>query len=404
MHVLALSYLYPSPRFPTSGVFVERQVRELARLVAVDVVSPVPWVPGALRALSARWRAYAEQPATTRCHGVAVHHPRYLQPAGAWSVALAGVTMAAGARPVASRLTTTAGADVIHAHRLLPDGLAAALLGRRLGRPVVCTLRGTDVHVATTGGVAVRAAARFVARTCRAVTAVNGALLEALARVAVLPRSARVIPNGVDAELFRPHVRELARRQLGLSEEAPLVLYVGSLVASKGLDVLLPAFAAAARRTPHATLVLVGASVQRADLAGDVRARADALGVGEQVRVVVRRAHDEMPLWLSAADVLALASRREGFPNVVREAIACGTPCVVTALPGMDEVVDPDCGIVVPMEDAGAFGDALDEALWRPWDRAQIRRRALAWRWDESAAALLDVLAGVAGRRAREVA
>jgi glycosyltransferase involved in cell wall biosynthesis len=233
---------------------------------------------------------------------------------------------------------------------------------------------------------------------------VNGELLETLARVAVRPRATRVVPNGVDAELFRPFPRELARRQLGLPADAPLVLYVGSLVASKGLDVLLPAFALAARRTPHATLVLVGASPQRADLAGDVRAQAAALGVARQVRVVTRRSHEEMPAWLSAADVLALASRREGFPNVVREAIACGTPCVVTALPGMDDVVGPECGIVVPLDDAGAFGDALDEALWRPWDRALIRRRALAWRWDENAAALLDVLAGAAGARAREVA
>jgi glycosyltransferase involved in cell wall biosynthesis len=305
---------------------------------------------------------------------------------------------------VATRLAAAAGADVIHAHRLLPDGLAATLLGRRLGRPVACTLRGTDVHVAATGGRAVRAAARFVTRSCQAVTAVNAALLDTLGRVAELPPASTAIPNGVDADHFRPHERDPARRALGLSEEAPLVLYVGSLVPSKGLDVLLPAFAAAARRTPHATLALVGASPQRADLAAFVRARATALGVGAQVRVVPRRPHDDMPLWFSAADVVALASRREGFPNVVREAIACGTPCVVSALPGVREVVEPECGIVVPVDDVGAFGDALDEALWRPWDRTVIRRRALGWRWEHNAAALLEVLATAAGAQAREVA
>jgi teichuronic acid biosynthesis glycosyltransferase TuaC len=122
------------------------------------------------------------------------------------------------------------------------------------------------------------------------------------------------------------------------------------------------------------------------------------------VRVIGPRRHDEMPLWFSAADVFAFASRREGFPNVVREAIACGTPCVVTALPEMREVVGPDCGIVVPTGDAEAFAGALDEALGRAWDRDAIRRRALPWRWERNAEATLAVLHEAIGARPAEVA
>ena len=401
MHVLELSDIYPTPRLPTAGVFVERQVRELARHVAVDVVSPVPWAPRVIRPLSARWRAYGEQPRAITVRGVPVHLPRYIQPPGQWSMALAGVTMALAAWPVVSRVAAERGVEVIHAHRLLPAGLAGVLLGRRLGRPVVCTLRGTDAAVVPFHDRVARAATRVVAREARALVAVNGNLLESLERVAPVHAPAFVVPNGVDTAQFRPHDRSAARRTVGLDADAEVVLYAGMLVACKGLDVLLDAFARVAASRPRATLVLVGGSPDRNDLASTLRRRAAAIG---RIRFVGPRGHDEMPLWFSAADVFALASRREGFPNVVREAIACGTPCVATALPGMADAVGPECGLIVPPDDPAALAAALDEALRRPWDRGAIRRRALAWRWERNAEATLAVLRDAAGRRPAEVA
>jgi glycosyltransferase involved in cell wall biosynthesis len=106
-----------------------------------------------------------------------------------------------------------------------------------------------------------------------------------------------------------------------------------------------------------------------------------------------------MPLWFSAADVFAFASRLEGFPNVVREAIACGTPCVATALHGMTDVVGPEAGRVVAVDDVPAFAAALEQALATSWDRAAIRRRAASWRWDLNAAATLAVLRDAVGER-----
>ena len=398
-HVLELSYMYPSPRHRNSGVFIERMVRDLARRVPVDVVSPVPWAPRALWGLSARWRGYGLQPRETRCHDVPVHHPRYVQPLGQWSVPLAGVSMAFGARALARRIVEERGSEVIHAHQLIPDGLAAVVLGRWLGLPVVCTLHGSDVTVAPFHDPLARAAARVVARRCRAVIGCNANLLETLGRIGRLGGPTHLIPYGVDAAQFQSIERRLARERLGLPVDEPFVLYVGLLIARKGVDVLLEAFARVAARVPRVKLVLVGGSVERDDLRPALEARAAALGCGERVRFVGRRPHGEMPLWFSAADVFGFASRLEGFPNVVREAIACGTPCVATALPGMTEVVGPESGIVVPVDDAAAFGAALEQALGRVWDRAAIRRRAAAWRWDRNAEDTLGVLNAAVGER-----
>ena len=395
-HVLEFSYMYPSPRNPNSGVFIERQVRELSRLVPLDVISPVPWAPRVLWPLSARWRGYGTQPCETRCHDVPVHHPRYLQPVGQWSIPLVGVTMALGAGPTARAIARERGTEVVHAHQLLPDGLAGALVARRLGVPIVCTLHGSDVTVAPFHDPLARAAARLVVRRCRAVIGSNGNLLDALARVEPRPAATALVPYGVDGAQFAPVERAAARARLALPADDPIVLYAGLLIARKGVEVLLDAFARVAR--PRVRLVLVGGSAERDDRRRALERRAAELGCADRVRFVGPRPHGEMPLWFSAADVFAFASRLEGFPNVVREAIACGTPCVATALPGMTEVVTPECGLVVPSDDPGALARALADALARGWDRAAIRRRAAGWRWDRNAAATLTVLQDAAAR------
>jgi teichuronic acid biosynthesis glycosyltransferase TuaC len=398
-HVLELSYMYPSPRNPNSGVFIERQVRELSRIVPLDVVSPVPWAPRALWPLSERWRRYGRQPRETRCHDVPVHHPRYVQPIGQWSIPLAGVSMALGAERAARRIAAERGTEVLHVHQLLPDGLAGVILGRRLDLPVVCTLHGSDVTAVPFHDPLARVAARLVARRCRAVIASNDNLREALARVGPAGGPTPVVPYGVDGTQFRPVDRLVARARLGIRGDEPVVLYAGLLIPRKGVDVLLDAFARVAARRADVTLVLAGGSVERDDRRRALEARVAAAGLTDRVRFVGPRPHTEMPLWFSAADVFAFASRLEGFPNVVREAIACGTPCVATALPGMTDVVGPEAGRVVPVDDAAAFAAALEDALATPWDRAAIRRRAATWRWDLNAAATLAVLRDAVGER-----
>jgi glycosyltransferase involved in cell wall biosynthesis len=391
-HVVELSYMYPSPRHPNSGVFIERTVRELARRVALDVVSPVPWAPPPLGRLSTRWAAYARQPTTSRCHGVTVHHPRYVQPVGRWALAMSGLTMAAGAGRTIARLVAERGAEVIHVHQLLPDGLAGVLLGRRLGRPVVCTLHGSDVTEAPRQAPFARAAARFVARRASAFTAASRNLVEALAEVAADHAPACVVPYGVDTAAFVPRDRAAVRRRLGLPADRPLVVYAGLLIARKGVDVLLDGFARLAAQRPDVELVVVGGSDERDDRRGALAERAARLGFGARVRFVGRQPHADMPLWLAAGDVFAFPSRLEGSPNVVREAIACGTPCVVSALPGIEDVVGPAQGLVVPMDDPAALGDALACVLDRGWDPAAVRAAADAWRWEETARRTLGVL------------
>jgi glycosyltransferase involved in cell wall biosynthesis len=191
-----------------------------------------------------------------------------------------------------------------------------------------------------------------------------GLSLRTAAIIAVSPEEARaavrlglgrsrvvVIPNGVRPADLVP--RDEARRALGVPDDAPVVGFVGRLVSQKAPDVLLRAFARAARDVPRARLAVVGSG----PLDKDLRGLADRLGIADRVLWLGER--DARGV-LAAFDVFALASRKEGLPYVVLEAMAAGLPVVATESAGVEILVEPGHnGAVVPRDDVAAFAASL---------------------------------------------
>jgi glycosyltransferase involved in cell wall biosynthesis len=339
-------------------------------------------VPRAAAVLSPRWATYASRVRASAVGGIAVVRPRYLQlpRSGAW----AGVTMALGALPAVRRLRAEGRADVLFAQNLVPDGLAAVLLARWTGAPATCLGRGTDVHDVARSR-ATRAAVAYTVGHAAAVAVVAQRLASALEPVAN-GRTIAVLPDGVDLERFRPGDRDAARRALGLDRSARLVGYVGRLVPGKGIETLVEALP----ELDGVRLALVGGG----PLAEPMIARARALGVAELLTVAGEVAHDDVPLWMQAADVIALPSVAEGFPNSVREALACGRPVVATPVGDLPRVLTPEVGRLVPVGDRAALVRALDEALATTWDPSAIRARVATMSWSENARATHAFLAG----------
>jgi glycosyltransferase involved in cell wall biosynthesis len=109
-----------------------------------------------------------------------------------------------------------------------------------------------------------------------------------------------------------------------------------------------------------------------------------------------RRPHQELAAFMNAVDLLVLPSHAEGVPNVVLEALACGTPVVATAVGGIPEVLHEAAGALVPARDITALANAMAEVLERPFDRAAIRAEVAHLSWPASAAQLADVLRAAA--------
>ncbi len=258
--------------------------------------------------------------------------------------------------------------DIVHAHYAAPQGVLGLILKRLLRIPLVVTVHGTDINYLGRRRLT-RAVIARVLQGADVVVAVSRHLkreAEALGAERV-----KVIYNGVEVPAEAEGERE------------PIVLFVGSLVRQKGVDVLLRAFRRVKERIPKARLVIVGDGQQRAKL----EKMCKKMGLKD---VHFEGTKSELSGYYSKAKVLALPSRAEGFGLVALEAMAHGTPVVASEVGGIPEVVaDGETGFLVKPEDADALAEALTEVLRnrKLWERlsSASRRRAAEFSWDAAA-------------------
>lgn len=171
-----------------------------------------------------------------------------------------------------------------------------------------------------------------------------------------------VIPGGVDVDRFASlPPRAVARRILGWSADAPIVLAVRRLVRRTGVDRLIEAVPALLARVPAAQVLIAGTGVESEPLAARVR----ELGVGDAVRLLGRLSEEQLPLAYRAADITVVPSvALEGFGLIVPESLAAGTPVLVTPVGGLPETVEQlSRAMILRDSTAQAIADGLGEAL-----------------------------------------
>jgi teichuronic acid biosynthesis glycosyltransferase TuaC len=377
--VLTFSTLYPNREMPYHGIFVENRLRALlgSGEVASMVVAPVPWFPFKDEAFG-RYATFARVPREEQRHGITVVHPCYAVIPKVGMSSAPFLIYGSLRNFVARILRTRFRFDLIDAHYCYPDGVAAVLLGRSLGRPVVITARGTDVNLIPEHGIP-RRLLHWAAAQAAGMITVSDALRGRLVELGVPGSRIQVLRNGVDLELFAPQERAEARRELGLDADGPVVLSVGWLAPLKGFDLVIRA--AAALR--NMVLIIVGEGPEATAL----RRLARDLHLAERVLFLGAMSQQRLATVYNAADVLVLASAREGLPNVVLEALACGTPVVATAVGGVPEIVRVRAaGQLVQERTPEAIAAALRDLLADPPERAAVRTYAERFAWDPTTA------------------
>jgi len=388
VRVLTFTSLYPSSVFPVHGLFVrERMLRLCARNGwKLTVVAPIPRSPPFLPGGRGR---YFRVPRVEVQGSVRVHHPRYFH-VPRLSVGRQWQNMARACAPILAELERTEGFDLIDSHYLYPDGCAAVRMARDLGKPCVVTARGSDVWALPKIPAAARAMREQLPRADR-LMAVAGALAEGVAEITGVPRARIVtVPNGVDMELFRPGDRAAARSELGLPHEAKIVLSVGRLAPVKRFDLLIEALAAV---PGEPLLVLVGDGPLRGELAS----RARRLGVVDRLRLVGEQPPQRVAEFMRAADLFALVSDTEGWPNVVMEALASGLHVVARPVGGIPEILTGPEGTIVG--DLAELPALLSQALETPHDPANGAARATELGWDSTLRLLTEVFEDVVRER-----
>ncbi len=374
MKILTFSTLYPHAARPSHGIFVETRLRHLLASGKVEskVVAPVPWFPWR-NARFGEYAVHASAPREELRHGIQVLHPRYplLPKIG---MALTPFFMAQAVRPVIEGILRGYAFELIDAHYFYPDGVAAILLGRHFGKPVVITARGTDVNLIPRYRLP-RAMIRWAGRHAAGIITVARALKDDLVRVGVPAERIEVLRNGVDLQLFRSIDRDAARRKLEVSRTT--LLSVGHLIPRKAHDLVIQAL----RWLPEMDLIVIGEGPEREALG----ALARESGVSDRVRFVGALAQEELRNYYGAADALVLASSREGWANVLLESMACGTPVVASKIGGTPEVVSaPEAGVLMAERTPEAVAEAVQRLFARYPDRGATRRYAEKFSWEET--------------------
>ena len=277
--------------------------------------------------------------------------------------------------------------DVLHVHWIVPQGVVALAVARRL--PWLVTTLGGDVY-ALTDPLSLRLK-RAVLRRAAAVTTMNVDMRRRLLELGAPADATLVLPMGAD-------VTGVRATGAGVARVAGRVLFVGRLVEKKGLAVLLDAL----RTVPGDwSLDVVGG--------GPLRAELEARAAGLPVRFLGQATKDDLARAYAGCDLLvapsvpAASGDQDGLPVALLEAMAAGCPVVASRIAGIDEaVVDGETGLLVPPGDAAALAAALTRLLGDRQLRDRLGAAASARAEEYSMTALgrryTDLLLGLVGR------
>ena len=396
VRIVCISTMFPNPRMPVHAQFVKQRLDALSNKVDLVVISPIPWFPG--EQYIARYANRSRIPLRSDENAYPTYFPKFFS-IPAYLKPLDGVFLALAVRKFIASHDLEEKIDVLDCHLAFPEGFAGSLLSRLLGKPYVVTLRGHDINDLHRFPVRIRQVL-FALRHCARYFGVAQALVDGAVRLGAPREKGYASTNGVNTERFRPTAKHIARNTLGLDCDKRYMLSVSHLVPRKGVDILLRAHALL-RAGGHADLrcIVVGHGGEEGDCEADLRALAGELGIADQVIWAGPVLNTDLHNWYSAADVFCLASEKEGWPNVILEAMACSTPVVAHRTWGVPEIITgPDLGILVEDREAGAFAEAIGLALERTWDAGRLRGYALEHTWDKVAEGLAEHFQVIANR------
>lgn len=297
--------------------------------------------------------------------------------------------------------------DVVHAHYWL-SGVAGLTLSRRWGVPLIQmfhTLGRLKNEVARSPeeiepDLRIAEEDRIVAGAHRLVASNPAERAHLVWSYRARADRIRVIPCGVDLDLFRPMAEAEAKAALGLGP-SPLLLYVGRLKPIKGLETLLEALPTvrAPEGVPPALFVIGGdADEPKNGHLAYLRERAALLGLGGQVRFLGAQPQERLRLYYAAAEVTVIPSHYESFGMVALEAMACAKPVIASRVGGLTTTVqDGVTGYLVPEGDPMVLAERIspilnNDPLRRRLGAAAVRR-ARQYRWPCVAEAVCRVYA-----------
>lgn len=376
--VLIISHMYPNPVNPIAGIFVHNQAKALQKEgTEVQVAVPIPSFP-----FYPKWRKYRNLPKRTEKEGIPVHYvPTRMFPGGFFFERYGRYyikSLQTGLREIHKEFPF----ELIHCHTIYPDGYAGGELKKEWKVPLVSTIHGSDIMLYPYRNREIYEQTVQALKASDLVIMVSKRLEKEVKKLC--PEANTVtIYNGFDPERFRPRNRLQVRAKLGLDPRKKLILFIGNLYPVKGIQYLLEAFYEVRKVNRDILLYLVGDGPLRTEL----EQKAEEMGISEAVTFLGRKPYDEIPDWISSADVTVLTSLSEGLPSILLESMGCGRTMVATDVGGIKEILqDGKTGLLAPAKDPGKIAHCLRKILvddpsliTSMGENAHRASRALTW-------------------------
>ena len=397
MKVLAISATFPSVADPSRGVFVKERLKALAAIEGIDVrvLSPTPWFPPMKR--FERWYRWSQYPHQETFEGLPVDNPRYILPPKLGGYFHPQLMHKAIVKKV-DRIRDEFPFDLIDAHYVYPAGALAAMLGQRYDVPFVATGRGEDMErfpdLPLVGNKI-----RWTLRHAAQCIGVSRQIADAMVHNGAQLTRTHVIPNGIEPSKFHPKSQKECRQLLDLPTDRKIILSVGDRLELKGFHLMVQAMPLVLKHNPDAIYVIVGGPGRFGrDHTPVIQSLIDEHQLHDRIKLAGPQPHDRLIDWYNAADLYATLSSREGSPNVLLEALACGTPAIGTAVGGIqDELRDDELGMLIPERSAQAIGQMANQALQRDWNRPAIAEKLKERTWEATAHRVAEVLQEAVG-------
>jgi glycosyltransferase involved in cell wall biosynthesis len=389
MRILTYTTLYPNQLQPNHGIFIKQRMMHFAQFPGheLQVVAPIPYCPKWLKIQP--WNINSRIQKLEYQNNIPVYHPKYpLIPK--ISMHLHAVSLFLASIQTLKVINKTFPFDLIDGHYIYPDGLAAVWLGKAFKKPVVLSARGSDINQFA-GFRTIRPMIQRALCRAKGIISVCEALKKEMVELGVSEKKILVIANGVDTEKFYIKDKKKVRASFGIPVSNKVILSVGSLIPRKGFHHLIAAMPEVLDKQPGTLLYILGEGPFRSELEQLIQ----DLHLSGSVFLVGERPHEELINWYNSADAFCLASSREGWANVLMEALACGCPVVATNVYGAPEIVTSDEVGTLVAENPGSIAQALIGVLSSEWSKERIRQHVVTRDWSAVASEVKKCFEGV---------
>lgn len=394
MKILTISSVFPNKNLPFTGLFVYERMKHVAAKTHVMVVAPVPWSPfdSIIRRFKKTFRP-ARAGKEIR-GGLEVRYIRFFCLPGIFKFLDGYMYYKSIAKQVAGLIEKN-NIDLIDVHFAYPDGFAAMLLAKKLGLPFCVTLRGTELPYSKS--FYRRWQMRWVFKKSAKIISVSQSLSRLAVQTGASPEKIKIIPNGINTNIFYPRSRSRARELLCIERNATVILSVGGLVKRKGFHRIIRHLPQLQNSVNPILFLIVGGGSVEGDYSKELQAQVQDYHLESVVRFEGQQPPEKLPWYYSAADLFVLATANEGWPNVIVESLACGAPVVATDVGGVKEIITHDyLGFTVPFGDSVALYCAMEKGLKKKWDRDRITAYGQNRSWGNVADEVLAVFKEIA--------